>query len=277
MFCYSKFFQQIQRIIYRNRGIVFCFVLLLLTACKVEVYRGLDEMQANAMLAALLKHGISASKQDTGKTGYTIFVDKSKLAESLELLRERGFPKEQYKSIGTIFTGEGMVASASEEQARLSYALSQELSDTISRVNGVLSSRVHIALASLDQDMEEKRTPASAAVFLLHRPGSLVINLESKVRELVAMSVPELTPEQVSVVFVPVRESLTIPTTGSSNISGGIFFSEGHVSVIFIFMACISIVIVGTLVVINFYFWREVLFTYLKPGKTKENVIKEDE
>lgn len=244
-----------------GKSITILIATVFLFGCKVEVYQGLNETQANAMLATLLKQGIIAEKQNMGKTGYTIKVDKDRLAESLELLRERGFPKEQYKSLGTIFSGEGMIASASEDQARLSYALSQELAGTFSRISGIISARVHVALAGMEQDLEQ-RTPASAAIFLLHTPGSPVVNLVPKIRELTAMSVPELSLDQVSVVLVPVRETVTIPTNATFTTINGIFFHNGHMSYVLIIMMILSIVITGWLIFLNILFWKQIWIEY---------------
>ncbi len=255
---------------FQKKTIVLLLAIILLYGCKVEVYQGLNEMQANAMLATLLKHGIVAEKQNTGKTGYTIRVDKSRLAESLELLRESGFPKEQYKSLGSIFSGEGMIASASEDQARLSYALSQELAGTFSRISGILSARVHVALASGDQELEQ-RTPASAAIFLLHTPSSPVVNLVPKIRELTSMSVPELSPDKVSVVLVPVRESITIPTVASLSSIGGMFFSNGHATYVLFILAGIVVLMMVALLYLNIIFWKHVWTAYSESKSNTEN------
>ena len=69
-----------------------------------------------------------------------------------------------------------MISSASEEQARMAYAISQELSDTFSRIDGVLTSRVHVVLGGTDQATDARILP-SAAVFLRHTPDSPVVNL----------------------------------------------------------------------------------------------------
>lgn len=260
----------IEWLFFQKKTIVLLLAIILLYGCKVEVYQGLNEMQANAMLATLLKHGIVAEKQNTGKAGYTIRVDKSRLAESLELLRESGFPKEQYKSLGSIFSGEGMIASASEDQARLSYALSQELAGTFSRISGILSARVHVALASGDQEVEQ-RTPASAAIFLLHTPSSPVVNLVPKIRELTSMSVPELSPDKVSVVLVPVRESITIPTVASLSSIGDMFFSNGHATYVLIILAGIIVLMMVALLYLNIIFWKHVWIAYRESKRNIEN------
>jgi len=189
-------------------AIVVCSVFL--TACQVEIYQGLDENQANSMLTLLLKHGIHAEKVSAGKKGFSISVDDKTTIQALEILRENNLPRENFDSLGKVFTGQGMISSAAEEQARLSFALSQELADTFSRIDGVLTSRVHVVLASTDQTTGE-HTPPSAGVFLRHTPESQVTTLVPNIRELTSKSIPGLTYDQVAVMLVPVRETVGVP------------------------------------------------------------------
>ena len=108
-------------------------LLLLLSGCKVEMYSGLSEDQANQMLSTLLRRGIEAEKQAAGKNGYTLLVDDDQLVRALQVLKENSLPREAFKNLGEVFAGDGMISSTSEVQARMSYALSQELADILSR------------------------------------------------------------------------------------------------------------------------------------------------
>ena len=110
-------------------------LLLLLSGCKVEMYSGLSEDQANQMLSTLLRRGIEAEKQAAGKNGYTLLVDDDQLVRALQVLKENSLPREAFKNLGEVFAGDGMISSTSEVQARMSYALSQELADTLSRID----------------------------------------------------------------------------------------------------------------------------------------------
>ena len=105
-----------------------------------------------------------------------------------------------------------MISSTSEVQARMSYALSQELADTLSRIDGVLTARVHVVLGVNDKVNNITIAP-SAAVFLRHTLDSPVVNLVPEIRELVAGAVASLKYDNVSVMLVPVRESVTVPDT----------------------------------------------------------------
>lgn len=186
---------------------VFC---LLLAACKVEVYSGLSEEQANLMLGALLKRGVSVGKENKGKNGFSLLVEEGQMVQALDLLRENGLPHDRYQSLGDVFKGQGMISSPSEEDARLAFAISQELSGTLSRIDGVLSARVHVVLGKVDEAVN-LRIPPSVGIFIRHNPESAVVNMVSKIRELSAHAVPGLNVENVSVMLAPVRETVTVP------------------------------------------------------------------
>ena len=69
---------------------------------------------------------------------------------------------------------------------------------------------MHVVLGSQDLGTG-KTTEPSAAVFLRHTPASQAPHLISRVRELAANAVPGLKQENVSVMLVPVRDTITVP------------------------------------------------------------------
>lgn len=182
---------------------------LLLAGCKTEIYKGLSENQANTMLSLLLRHGIHAEKVGA-KDGYSLSVDENRIVQALEILKENSLPREDFQNLGKVFSAEGMISSATEEQARLAFAISQELADTFSRIDGVLTARVHVVLSQTDLSTGNI-TPPSAAVFLRHTPESQATRLIPHIRELTANAVPALMQDKVSVMLVPVRETVSVP------------------------------------------------------------------
>lgn len=183
--------------------------VLLLSGCKSEVYQGLTEQQANVMMSVLMKHGIVPEKAAL-KEGYSLSVESSQVARTLELMRENNLPRPAFENMGEIFAAKGMISSSTEEQARLTYALSQELAETFSQIDGVLTARVHVVLATSDAATGQT-TPASAGVFLRYTPESQAPDLVSRIQVLTANAVPGLESSRVSVMLVPVRETATIP------------------------------------------------------------------
>jgi type III secretion protein J len=163
------------------------------------------------MLVLLLSQDFDAAKVDNGKNGYSLTVDRAQMAVALELLTTNGFPRTKHESMGTVFSGQGMISTQTEEQARLSFALSQELSETFSRIDGVLTARVHVVLATRDQSGSVS-SPATVAVVIRHLPESPVVNLTPKIKEISAKSVPGLLENGVSIMLVPVRIDVVLPT-----------------------------------------------------------------
>jgi type III secretion protein J len=184
--------------------------LFLLAACQQELHGGLPEDEANRILATLLENGIDAKKASKGKNGFSISVDESELARALRILERHSLPRENFKNLGEVFSGQGMIASPTEEQARLAFAIEQELAGTFSRIDGVLTARAHVALERHDA-ATGTRTPSSAAVFLRHVPDSPVVDLQGKIKELCVQAVPGLVYEKVSVMLVPVRAEVLLP------------------------------------------------------------------
>jgi type III secretion protein J len=181
---------------------VFIFLVIgcALSGCSREpLYADLDEQQANEMLAALVRTGIDAVKIRSDKQ-WAIEVGRSDLPEAMEVLKAEGFPREGYASLGEVFHKEGFVSTPLEERARLLYALSQELSHTISAIDGVVVARVHLAIPER-QPLSDKQAPSSASVFIKHKPGSRVVTKAASIKALVVNSVEGLPYENVTVTF----------------------------------------------------------------------------
>jgi type III secretion protein J len=179
------------------------FLLLMLTACKTELNAGLTERQANEETALLLRNGIPATRDVDPKTGtLTVWVEQSRFADAVDLLRAHGLPKQHFDTIADVFKGGGLVVSPMAEQARLMYALGQELSQTISDIDGVLSAHVQIVLPNNDP-LQRNPAPASASVYVKYEPGTEVTRLVPQIKMLVADGVAGLSYDKVSVILVP--------------------------------------------------------------------------
>jgi len=178
-------------------------VALLLSACEAELYSNLDQRQANEMVATLQQHGIPAQRTAVKGGQYTVMVDKARFAESITILKDAGLPKEEFQTMGQVFKKDGLVSSPTQERAQMIFALSQELSRTVSEIDGVLSARVHLVLPENDM-LRQQLVPSSASVFIRHRSDAPVGNLVPQVKMLVANGVAGLSYDKVSVVLVPV-------------------------------------------------------------------------
>jgi type III secretion protein J len=192
------------------RAGLFLLLVLFLAGCRQDLYSGLQEAEANRVLSTLLENGIEADKLSLGKNGFTISVEKSDLVRALKILENHSLPRENFKNLGDVFSGQGMIASPTEEQARLAFAIEQELAGTFARIDGVLTARAHVVLERHDA-ATGVNTPSSAAVFLRHRPDSPVADLQGKIKETCVQAVPGLAYDKVSVMLVPVRAAVVLP------------------------------------------------------------------
>jgi len=187
----------------RARLALVLLAALLLSACKAELYTNLDQRQANEIAATLLQHGIPAQRVAVKGGQYTVMVDNERFAESIAILKEAGLPKQEFQTMGQVFKKDGLVSSPMQERAQMIFALSQELSRTVSEIDGVLSARVHLVLPENDP-LRQQLVPSSASVFIRHRSSTPVGNLVPQVKMLVANGVAGLSYDKVSVVLVPV-------------------------------------------------------------------------
>lgn len=176
-------------------------LLLALSGCKVELFRALPQGEANEMLSILLVNGVSASKSAAKDGTDMILVEQSQFAPAVELLRARGFPRHRFETMGQVFQPSGLVASPTQERARLLWALSQELSGTVSQIDGVLTARVQVVLPDNDL-LNRDPTPSSASVFIRYDEQSEVTKLVPQIKMLVADSVQGLAYDKVSVVLI---------------------------------------------------------------------------
>ena len=182
--------------------IVPLFFCLLLCACgsRVELLQGVSESEANEALAALLDGGIKAGKLP-GKEGFVgLDVDSADVARAIAILRTEGLPKERYAKMGEVFRKEGLISSPLEERARYLWALSQELSATVSQIDGVIKARVHVVLPERSSG-GDAAVPSSAAVFIKYKTGINLDDAVPQVKRLVANSIPGLSVDKVTVIL----------------------------------------------------------------------------
>ncbi|MCK1666359.1 type III secretion inner membrane ring lipoprotein SctJ [Bradyrhizobium sp. 153] len=185
-------------------------LLLALVGCKADLYTKVQEREANEMLAVLLKNGVDAVRVAAKDGTITIQVEQTQIASAIDLLNGEGLPRHAFKSLGEVFSAAGLIASPIEERARYVYALSEELSRTISDIDGVLSARVHVVLPKNDL-LRRDTTPSSASVFIRHDSRANLSILLPQIKMLVANSIEGLSYDKVAVVFVSVERPALEP------------------------------------------------------------------
>lgn len=180
-----------------------CIVpLAVLSGCDTELYSRLEEREANLMIADLLDAGIQATRISNKDGTLTVKVDEASFAQAVRILDLAGLPKAKFASLDQVFKTEGLVPSPVEERARMIFAMGEELSHTVSEIDGVLTARVHIVLPDNDP-LRGQVSPSSASVFIRYDAATQVNALIPQIKTLVANSVSGLSYDKVSVVPIP--------------------------------------------------------------------------
>lgn len=196
-------------------------LLLALAGCgrRVELMAAMPEVEANEVMAALQNAGIEADKSP-GKEGMVgLSIPGDQVGRAVDLLREKGLPRERFAGMGQVFRKEGLISSPLEERARYLYALSQELSGSISQIDGVIVARVHVVLPERSATGEAS-VPSSAAVFIKYQEGYNLDTVQPLIRRLVTNSIPGLSPDKVSLVMVTAQPAGARPGAGGSASAG---------------------------------------------------------
>lgn len=184
----------------RWRCVIVIMLGFLLSGCEVELFSELDEQNANDILLALNEEGISASKSQAEPGKWQIAVKKDIVQEALATLRRHGLPRAQFVSLGEVFAKEGLIATPSEERQRYAFAVSQELSNTLMQIDGVVVARVHPVIPVADPLSDRIPTP-SAAVFIKHLHDADLGPMVPAIKRLVAQSIEDLDPTNVALTF----------------------------------------------------------------------------
>jgi type III secretion protein J len=173
---------------------------MLLAGCDKEatLHSGLEERQANLVMAALLDAGIDCHKSPGEEGTWNVTVVESRFAEAVNLLERRGLPRRAHQGIGEVFKKTGMISSPSEERIRFMDALAQDIAKTISGIDGVVDARVHVVLPENDP-FARHALPSSAAVAIRSRWDADIADIIPSIKGLVKNAIEGLSAEKIMV------------------------------------------------------------------------------
>jgi type III secretion protein J len=226
-----------------------------LASCKSDLYTNLDQRHANEIVATLRQHGIPAERTFGKGDRVSVSVEESRFAEAVAVLNDNGLPREEFATLGDVFKRDGLVSSPVQERAQMIFALSQELSRTVSEIDGVLSARVHLVLPENDP-LRQQLVPSSASIFIRYQASMPVSDLVPQIKLLVANGVAGLSYDKVSVILVPVAARAIV----ARNDRGDEFQVRGRGDGLFVAdwptvsLGALAIALVGALA---FAWWRQ--------------------
>jgi type III secretion protein J len=185
---------------------------LALVGCSQQLFGALDESSANQVVGALRSEGIQAQKSRAGDETWRVNVPDDEFARSVQVLKRRNLPPQQFDGLGAVFKKESLVSTPTEERARLIHAMSRELERTLSEIDGVIVARVHPVIPPHDP-LNPKKVASSAAVLVKYRPGAEIAGREALVRSLVAAGIEGLAYDDVRVHLLPAEAQAAEPDT----------------------------------------------------------------
>jgi len=208
-------------------AIVIC---VLLSGCNVELFSELDEKNSNDILLVLNQAGISATKSRAEQGQWAISVGSDRVQDALAIVQHHGLPRAQFVSLGDVFAKEGLIATPAEERQRYAFAVSQELSNTLMQIDGVVVARVHPVIPVIDPLSDRLPTP-SAAVFIKHLHDADLAPMVPAIKRLVSQSIEDLEPGDVALTFTAaeqVRMDAGRQSTQTARMeANGLFISGG--------------------------------------------------
>ncbi|MPW16729.1 EscJ/YscJ/HrcJ family type III secretion inner membrane ring protein [Paraburkholderia sp. CNPSo 3157] len=228
--------------------------LLFLVGCKSSLFEGLEEDQANQIIAVLSQHGIEGAKERNTDKTWNVSVESDDIVTATEITREYALPHGSHANLGDLFSRQGLISNPDEDRVRYVYGLTQELSETLEKIDGVLVARVHIVQPERDPLMRQV-TPPSASVMLRYRSDYNLEYMRDKIRGLVAGSVEGLTPDHVYLTFIPVTPVVESRDAGSD--SGAYVAAPGEAARHDATLTLIAMTVMAMLLIVSAWVWHK--------------------
>ncbi|HSW05253.1 type III secretion system inner membrane ring lipoprotein SctJ [Aquabacterium sp.] len=186
-----------------------------------ELYSKLTERQANEMVAVLRSAGIDADKHSQDGQ-FSVLTARGDFPQAVRVLNAQGYPRDTFDTMGKVFKREGFVSSPLEERARLIHAMSQEISNTLASIDGVVTARVHLVVPERHPLLSDKPQPSAASVFIKHRPDRDLAAQVTQIKALVVNSIEGLSYDNVTVALFPAEAMPADPSKADRAGLGGL-------------------------------------------------------
>jgi type III secretion protein J len=191
--------------------------LLALGGCKEALYSKLTEIEANEVKASLLAVGVPSVKRQNKDGSFSIDIEADHFDRAVRALRAVNLPNESFSGLRETFKKQGIVASPTEERAKMMLATAQELERTIRQIDGVVTARVHVTQPPPNA-LAEKPADPSVAIMIKHRDRLELDKMIPGIKVMAVNAVDGVKAELVSVLavraaeFEALREGVAEPT-----------------------------------------------------------------
>lgn len=175
----------------------FAVVLWSQTPGHSRLYEGLDSEDV-AQVADVLR-GADIDFRLNMDTG-TVTVPESKLHDARLELASQGLPRGAAVGMRSLQEQPAFGQSQFRENALYQHALETELARTVSHLGSVRDARVHLALPRQSAFVRDRKAASASVMLSLYRGRELEESQIASIVHLVASSVPNLTPENVTLI-----------------------------------------------------------------------------
>lgn len=191
------------------RGLMALCLCLALSACGMDILlRDLTERDANEIVGVLYSSSIEARKvADAKGKSFSVEVPSGDMPRAVAVLRALGLPKSPRANLNEVFRATGFAPTPFEERVRYLFGLAQELERTISLMEGILQTRVHVVTPDGTSKLADLQQ-AKASVFVSYDDRFDIDALVPRIRKLVSDSIEGLTPTSVEILAIPSRVDL---------------------------------------------------------------------
>ncbi len=188
--------------------LILCLALFAFScSSKTTIINSVGERDANEIVVFLAAKGIDAERIPAPSSGalggaqteqmWNIQVDPQNVVDAMALLSRAGLPRKQGQDLLSLFGETGLVPTDMQQKIRYQAGLSEQIANTIRKIDGVLDAAVQISIPP-----DDSTQPITASVYVKHsgvldNPNSQLI---SKIKQLVAGSVAGLKIENVTVI-----------------------------------------------------------------------------
>jgi flagellar M-ring protein FliF len=132
--------------------------------------------------------------------GSQILVPADQVAHARVTLASEGIPSGGSIGYEIFDKGQGLATSSFVQNINQLRAIEGELSRTVAGIDGVRSARVHLVLPTRELFTREKQDPSASILIRMAGPGRLQRPQVLAIQHIVAMAVPGLKPERISIV-----------------------------------------------------------------------------
>ncbi|MBB3982435.1 flagellar M-ring protein FliF [Sphingobium fontiphilum] len=160
-----------------------------------DLFRGLPDADKSAVAQVLDQSGIRYDMDNSG----TMTVAEDDYFKAKMTLAAQGLPKSAPDG-NSMIDSLPMGASRAVEGEKLRSARETDLARTIEQIDSVESAKVHLAVEPPSVFLRDRAKPSASVMLRLASGRTLTDEQVSAIVHLVASSIPELSPDQISVV-----------------------------------------------------------------------------